>query len=119
VDLAEILDLIYGTAILIVLGMVALFVISFLIGFFGAWKEAVAIVQARKEASENITLHLDVIDQTGSELFLLYEHPTYAFSFQANSSEEVAKIILEKYKNKRVLLKQNGEERVIDTFTKA
>ncbi len=118
-DVTDLFAVLYDVIILAVIVFLAIVVISFFAGFIKAWREASAKVQERKIASNKVTLQVDVIVEKGVEMFLLYEHPSLTFAFQANSAEEVAKKLLDNYKDKYVHLLQDGEERVIETFTRA
>jgi hypothetical protein len=93
--------------------VVLIFVVNFVRGFAQAKKE----YDAKKAKDNLVEIDVETIMQGDKEVFFLYEAPHSSFICQAYSTEEIAKKIFERYKNKTIHLRQGGEVAIAYTFT--
>jgi hypothetical protein len=95
---------------------IVLFVIVFVVNFIKGFSRAKQEYEAAKATENLVEVHVETMMQGDNEVFFLYEAPHSNFIFQANSTEEVAKKLFEKYKNKTIRLRQGNEEVIARTF---
>ena len=103
----DIVEFLGGLFALLAIGMVATFVISFLSGFFKAYKE----LKHQETTKNNVVLHIDLIKDNGKDLYLLYEGSSHKFALQAATPDEVAKKVNVQYNGKDVIL--NGDSKLL------
>lgn len=94
------MDIINDIIILVLTGMVFSFAVSFIVGFIRFHKKEVA----QQISDSTVKLRIEVIDQPNGELYLLYELPNNNFVLQGNTTEELTKKIVDRFKDKNVFL---------------